>query len=168
MANIKSQKKRILITKEENAKNTSLRTKCKNAVKKYEAAIAEGNIALAEELLPVTVSTAVLTGESAANYSLSQPEGITVNITKGKAETPESVFIEDKTETSITVEAIYGAEYSIDGVNWQDSNVFEGLCIVNCVFSARASRGNRRRQRNRYVFCMIIILYLHVIHYSFQ
>lgn len=77
--------------------------------------------------IPVTVSTAVLTGESAANYSLSQPEGITVNITKGKAETPESVFIEDKTETSITVEAIYGAEYSIDGVNWQDSNVFEGL-----------------------------------------
>lgn len=57
MANIKSQKKRILITKEENAKNTSLRTKCKNAVKKYEAAIAEGNVALAEELLPVTVST---------------------------------------------------------------------------------------------------------------
>ena len=44
MANIKSQKKRILITKEENAKNTSLRTKCKNAVKKYEAAIAEGNV----------------------------------------------------------------------------------------------------------------------------
>ena len=37
------------------------------------------------------------------------------------------MFIEDKTETSITVEAIYGAEYSIDGVTWQDSNVFEGL-----------------------------------------
>lgn len=62
MANIKSQKKRILITKEENAKNTSLRTKCKNAVKKYEAAIAEGNIALAEELLPVTVSTITKAG----------------------------------------------------------------------------------------------------------
>ena len=62
MANIKSQKKRILITKEENAKNTSLRTKCKNAVKKYEAAIAEGNVALAEELLPVTVSTITKAG----------------------------------------------------------------------------------------------------------
>ncbi|MBR2480659.1 MAG: 30S ribosomal protein S20 [Clostridia bacterium] len=56
MANIKSQKKRILITKEENAKNNSLRTKCKNAVKKYEAAIATGDVALASELLPVTVS----------------------------------------------------------------------------------------------------------------
>lgn len=62
MANIKSQKKRILITKKENAKNTSLRTKCKNAVKKYEAAIAEGNVALAEELLPVTVSTITKAG----------------------------------------------------------------------------------------------------------
>ena len=62
MANIKSQKKRILITKEENAKNTSLHTKCKNAVKKYEAAIAEGNVALAEELLPVTVSTITKAG----------------------------------------------------------------------------------------------------------
>lgn len=62
MANIKSQKKRILISREENAKNTSLRTKCKNAVKKYEAAIAEGNIALAEELLPVTVSTITKAG----------------------------------------------------------------------------------------------------------
>ena len=62
MANIKSQKKRILITKEENAKNNSLRTKCKNAVKKYEAAIASGDIALASELLPVTVSTITKAG----------------------------------------------------------------------------------------------------------
>ena len=62
MANIKSQKKRILITKEENAKNNSLRTKCKNAVKKYEAAISAGDVALASELLPVTVSTIAKAG----------------------------------------------------------------------------------------------------------
>lgn len=62
MANIKSQKKRILITKEENAKNNSLRTKCKNAVKKYEAAIAAGDVALAKELLPITVSTITKAG----------------------------------------------------------------------------------------------------------
>lgn len=62
MANIKSQKKRILITKEENAKNNSLRTKCKNAVKKYEATIAAGDVALASELLPVTVSTIAKAG----------------------------------------------------------------------------------------------------------
>lgn len=62
MANIKSQKKRILITKEENARNTALRTRCKNAAKKYEAAIAEGDIAKAKELLPVTVSIITKSG----------------------------------------------------------------------------------------------------------
>lgn len=56
MANIKSQKKRVLITREENARNNSLRSKVKTAVKKYEAAIAANDIAKAEELLPVTVS----------------------------------------------------------------------------------------------------------------
>ena len=35
---------------------------CKNAVKKYEAAIAAGDIALATELLPKTVSTITKAG----------------------------------------------------------------------------------------------------------
>lgn len=56
MANIKSQKKRVLITREENARNTAKRSAVKTAVKKYEASIAEGDIAKAEELLPVTIS----------------------------------------------------------------------------------------------------------------
>ncbi len=56
MANIKSQKKRVLITKEENARNNSLRSEVKTAIKKYEAAIAAGDVAKAEELLPVTFS----------------------------------------------------------------------------------------------------------------
>lgn len=54
MANIKSQKKRVLITREENKTNTSKRTKVKNAIKKFEAAINGGNIAEAERLLPIT------------------------------------------------------------------------------------------------------------------
>ena len=77
--------------------------------------------------IPVTVNTVTLTGEDAANYTLVQPEGLTVNITKGKAEKPESIFIEGKTDTTITVEETYGAEYSIDGTTWQDSNEFTGL-----------------------------------------
>lgn len=56
MANIKSQKKRILITKEENASNNSKRTRVKNAIKKYEAAIVAKDIELATKLLPETVS----------------------------------------------------------------------------------------------------------------
>ena len=56
MANIKSQKKRVLISREENARNNSLRSEVKTAIKKYEAAIAANDIAKAEELLPVTFS----------------------------------------------------------------------------------------------------------------
>ena len=56
MANIKSQKKRVLITREENARNNAKKSAVKTAIKKYEAAIAAGDAAKAEELLPATVS----------------------------------------------------------------------------------------------------------------
>ena len=56
MPNIKSQKKRVLITKEEYLRNKSIRSEVKNAVKKFNAAIAAGDVAEAEALLPVTVS----------------------------------------------------------------------------------------------------------------
>ena len=52
MANIKSQKKRILVTKKENARNNSIRSEVKNAVKKYNALIAQGDVAAAEKALP--------------------------------------------------------------------------------------------------------------------
>lgn len=52
MANIKSQKKRILITKKENERNNSIRSTVKNAVKKYNALIAAGDVAAAEKALP--------------------------------------------------------------------------------------------------------------------
>lgn len=56
MANIKSQKKRVLVSRKENAINTAKRSRVKNIIKKYEAAIAEKNIALAEQMLPEVVS----------------------------------------------------------------------------------------------------------------
>lgn len=52
MPNIKSQKKRVLITKEENARNTAKRTAVKTTIKKFEAAIAEGRLDDAKALLP--------------------------------------------------------------------------------------------------------------------
>ncbi|NCA67163.1 MAG: 30S ribosomal protein S20 [Clostridia bacterium] len=55
MANIKSQKKRVLITAEENKKNCAIRSKVKNAVKKFNAAIEAKNVAVATELLPLTI-----------------------------------------------------------------------------------------------------------------
>ncbi|MBQ7653048.1 MAG: 30S ribosomal protein S20 [Clostridia bacterium] len=56
MANIKSQKKRILVSAKENKKNTSIRTRVKNAIKKFNAAIDAGDLELAEKLYPETVS----------------------------------------------------------------------------------------------------------------
>lgn len=52
MANIKQQKKRIITSREENLRNTSKRSKVKTAIKKFENAILENNLQLAEELLP--------------------------------------------------------------------------------------------------------------------
>ncbi len=56
MPNIKSQKKRVLISQKENAANTSKRSRVRNAIKKYELAIAGKDIAAAEKLLPETIS----------------------------------------------------------------------------------------------------------------
>ncbi len=57
MANIKSQKKRILVTARENAKNNSIRSTVKNAIKKFNVAINAKDLETAEKLYPVTVST---------------------------------------------------------------------------------------------------------------
>lgn len=56
MPNIKSQKKRVLITKEEYIRNKAIRSEVKTAVKKFTAALAAGDIAAAEALLPQTVA----------------------------------------------------------------------------------------------------------------
>lgn len=56
MANIKSAKKRVLISKRQHDENVVKKTRVKNAVKKFESAVKENNVALAEQLLPETVS----------------------------------------------------------------------------------------------------------------
>ncbi len=56
MPNIKSAKKRVLITKKKNARNKSDRSKLNNAIKAFNKAIDSANIEEAERLLPLTVS----------------------------------------------------------------------------------------------------------------
>lgn len=56
MPNIKSAKKRVLITKKKNARNKSDRSKMNNAIKAFNKAIDSANIEEAERLLPLTVS----------------------------------------------------------------------------------------------------------------
>lgn len=56
MPNIKSAKKRVLITKKKNAINRSDRSKVNNAIKAFNKAIDSANIEEAERLLPITMS----------------------------------------------------------------------------------------------------------------
>lgn len=56
MPNIKSAKKRVLVIEKKNSLNRSVKAEVKTAVKKLNAAIEAGDVKLANELLPVTVS----------------------------------------------------------------------------------------------------------------
>lgn len=56
MANIKSAKKRILVTQKKELRNKSTKSKIKTLVKKVDAAVAAGNKAEAEEALKVVTS----------------------------------------------------------------------------------------------------------------
>lgn len=56
MPNIKSAKKRVLVNEKKNTQSKMIRSEVKTAIKKYNAALAAGDAATAEKLLPVTVS----------------------------------------------------------------------------------------------------------------
>ncbi len=55
MANIKSAKKRILVTKKKTDRNKSVKSSVKTSIKKVEAAIEAGNKAEAEESLKAAI-----------------------------------------------------------------------------------------------------------------
>lgn len=56
MANIKSAKKRILVTATKTERNKSIRSKVKTAIKKVEAAVAAGDKAAAQAALTAATS----------------------------------------------------------------------------------------------------------------
>ena len=56
MANIKSDKKRILVTETKAARNKAIRSKVKTACKKVEAAVLAGDKALAQASLNAAIS----------------------------------------------------------------------------------------------------------------
>ena len=56
MPQIKSQKKRVITNEKANERNVAKRTRVRNSVKKFRAAIAAGDVELAKKLLPETVS----------------------------------------------------------------------------------------------------------------
>ena len=78
MANIKSAKKRVLVSDKKRLENKMVRSQMNTAVKKFNAAIAENNVKLAEELLPKTssmIDNAAVKGvihKNAANHKKAQ------------------------------------------------------------------------------------------------
>ena len=56
MPQIKSQKKRVITNEKANERNVAKRTRVRNSVKKFRAAVAAGDVVLAKKLLPETIS----------------------------------------------------------------------------------------------------------------
>lgn len=56
MPQIKSQKKRVITNEKANERNVAKRTRVRNSVKKFRAAVATGDVELAKKLLPETIS----------------------------------------------------------------------------------------------------------------
>lgn len=57
MPNIKSASKRVLIAKERNARNRAAKSELRTTLKKFDAAVAEGNREAAESTYKVAVKT---------------------------------------------------------------------------------------------------------------
>ena len=56
MPNIKSAKKRVVVNENKNLENRMVKSTVKTAIRKYNDALASGDVAAAEKLLPETVS----------------------------------------------------------------------------------------------------------------
>ena len=76
--------------------------------------------------------------ETATTYASSKSEALYVTTDKGIPSTPSAPVLESKTSTSVTLVAYVGYEYSMDGVTWQTSNVFDNLdSSTNYIFYQR-------------------------------
>ncbi len=65
--------------------------------------------------------------ETVDNYASAQ-SGYTIVMTlKNTVDAPNAPTIISATESSVVLEPLSGYQYSIDGVNWQNSNIFENL-----------------------------------------
>ena len=93
MPNIKSAKKRVLVTEKKAAQNKMIKSSVKTAIKKYNAALAAGDAAAAEQLLPQTVSVidaatskGVIHKNNAANKKSALAKGLNALKAAPKAE----------------------------------------------------------------------------------
>ena len=76
MANIKSQKKRILIAERNNLANSSFKTRMRHAIKKVKVALEAKDLATAEKLLPEAVSLIDKSVKNGIQHSIRACQGI--------------------------------------------------------------------------------------------
>ena len=103
MPNIKSAKKRVVVTEKKNSQNKMIKTSVKTAIKKFNAALAAGDAEAAEKLLPETVSvidSAASKGILHKNNAANKKSALAKNLNALKANPKAAVQEEVKAEES--------------------------------------------------------------------
>jgi uncharacterized repeat protein (TIGR02543 family) len=67
--------------------------------------------------------------ETLTHYPSPKSEGLAVYLPKANQAAPLRPAVESKTQTSVTLVSVTGAQYSRDGYSWQESTVFGGLTV---------------------------------------
>lgn len=105
MPNIKSAKKRVVVTEKKNSQNKMIKTSVKTAIKKFNAALAAGDAEAAEKLLPETVSVidsaaskGILHKNNAANKKSALAKNLNALKANPKAAVQEKVKAEEAKE----------------------------------------------------------------------
>ena len=113
MPNIKSAKKRVLVTEKKNSQNKMIKSAVKTAIKKYNAALAAGDVAEAEKLLPKTVSiidSAASKGIIHKNNAANKKSALAKNLNAlkaapAKAEEPKAEEVKEEAKAAPVAEA---------------------------------------------------------------
>lgn len=106
MPNIKSAKKRVVVTEKKNSQNKMIRSAVKTAIKKFNAALAAGDVEAAEKLLPETVSvidSAVSKGILHKNNAANKKSALAKSLNALKASPKAPVAEEVKEEAPAAV-----------------------------------------------------------------
>lgn len=101
MPNIKSAKKRVVVTEKKNSQNKMIKTSVKTAIKKFNAALAADDAEAAEKLLPETVSvidSAASKGILHKNNAANKKSALAKNLNALKANPKAAVQEEVKAE----------------------------------------------------------------------